>query len=98
MVAHLGLPGYGLQAPAVEKSIYSSDQQVLCRLLRRLRTEAGLRQVDVAAALAVNQTFVSKYEKGERRLDLVELRLVCSALNTDLPTFVAAFEAEREDA
>lgn len=68
---------------------------MLCALLRRLRIDGDLRQSDVAERLGVNQTFVSKYERGERRLDLVELRHVCEALGTDLERFVRSFEAER---
>lgn len=79
----------------MEKSIYSREQRVLCALLRRLRIDGGLRQSDVAQRLGVNQTFVSKYERGERRLDLVELRHVCDSLGTDLEAFVREFEAER---
>jgi len=45
----------------------------------------------VAAALGVPQSFVSKYESGERRLDLIELQQVCQALDVDLLDFVAAY-------
>ncbi|NIH84593.1 helix-turn-helix domain-containing protein [Amycolatopsis granulosa] len=71
----------------MEKSIYSAEYQQLCRLLRELRQEAGLTQVQVAERLGVPQSFVSKYETGERRLDVVELRHISAALNvkfTDL--------------
>jgi len=40
------------------------------------------------------QSFVSKYETGERRLDVIELRAVCEALGTTLSTFVKRFEAK----
>jgi transcriptional regulator with XRE-family HTH domain len=62
-------------------------------MLREMRTERGLRQADLAEILEVNQTFVSKYERGERRLDLIELRQVCEALGSDLRTFVTEFES-----
>ena len=39
------------------------------------------------------QTFVSKYETGERRLDLVELQQICQVLGVTLGDFVVAFEA-----
>jgi hypothetical protein len=39
------------------------------------------------------QSFVSKYETGERRLDLVEVRQVCKSLGTTLPAFVKKFES-----
>ncbi|WP_331461265.1 helix-turn-helix domain-containing protein [Micromonospora tarapacensis] len=70
----------------MEKSIYSAEYQRLCALLRELRREAGLTQVQVAAALDVPQSFVSKYESGERRLDVIELRHVAQVLGVPLRT------------
>ena len=70
------------------------QEQRLRALLRRLRVDAGLRQVDLAKRLRLPQSFVSKYESGERRLDLVELRLVCSALGVALVDFVRTLEAD----
>lgn len=63
-------------------------------LLRQLREDKGLRQVDLAHRLKRPQSFVSKYESGERRLDLVELRDICAALGTSLIEFVRLFEDE----
>ena len=68
----------------MEKSIYSAEYQQLCGLLRDLRREAGLTQVQVADALNVPQSFVSKYESGERRLDVIELRHVARVLRVTL--------------
>lgn len=45
------------------------SRQALLTLLRRIRAEAGLRQVDMAEKLKMPQSYVSKYESGERRLD-----------------------------
>jgi transcriptional regulator with XRE-family HTH domain len=53
------------------KSIGTSEQKRLLELLRRIRLDAGLRQVDLAERLGQPQSFVSKYELGERRLDLL---------------------------
>lgn len=64
----------------MEKSIYSEEYQRLCAVLRSLRREAGLTQIQVAAALDVPQSFVSKYESGERRLDVIELGHVSQVL------------------
>lgn len=72
----------------MEKSIYSAEYQQLCTLLRDLRKEAGLTQVEVADTLSVPQSFVSKYESGERRLDVIELRHVAAALDTTLETVI----------
>lgn len=68
------------------------QRERLLSLLRRARLDAGLRQVDLARRLDRPQSFVSKYETGERRLDLVELRQVCAALEITLLAFVRRFE------
>jgi transcriptional regulator with XRE-family HTH domain len=73
------------------KSIYSARQQRLQRLLRQVRTEVGISQTDLAARLKKPQSFVSKYESGERRLDLVELQQVCAGLGIGLVEFVQKF-------
>jgi len=76
----------------VKKSLYSREQLVLQSLLRQIRLAAGLRQDDVAARLRTYQTFVSKYEAGEKILDLPELRQVCDALDVTLIDFVKRYE------
>ena len=70
----------------MEKWIYSEEYQRLCAVLRSLRREAGLTQVQVAAALDVPQSFVSKYESGERRLDVIELGHVAQVLGVTTRT------------
>ena len=62
-------------------------------MLDHSRKEAGLTQIEVAAALDETQSYVSKCERGERRLDLVQLRAFCAAIGIDLLKFVAAFES-----
>ena len=57
-------------------------------LLRQIRTEAGVRQADLARMLDRPQSYVSKYESAEKRLDIAELHHVCSALNVPLIDFV----------
>lgn len=49
--------------------------------------------MDLTARLEVPQSFVSEYESGERRLDLLELRQVCEVLDLSLQDFVRRFEA-----
>ncbi|MEC3978178.1 helix-turn-helix domain-containing protein [Amycolatopsis sp. H20-H5] len=68
----------------MDKSIHSAEYRRLCAILRELRLEAVLTQVQVAERLDEPQSFVSKYEAGERRLDVVELRQVTTALGTTL--------------
>jgi transcriptional regulator with XRE-family HTH domain len=68
------------------------QQKTLQSLLRQLRMDAGLKQKDVAKALGKPQAFVSYYETGARRLDLLELRQVCEVLGISLGGFVRKFE------
>jgi len=67
-------------------------QEYLQTLLRQVRTDAGLTQTDVAQRLGQPQSFVSKYESGERRLDILELRGVCQAVGISLPEFIRRLE------
>lgn len=63
------------------------QQQRLQELLRQIRVEAGLRQVDLAERLGEPQSFVSKYETGERRLDILEIRAICGIVGISLEEF-----------
>lgn len=53
-------------------------------MLRRLRSERGLNQEQLAVKLGVRQEWVSRYEVGERRLDVVELADIASALGVTI--------------
>lgn len=76
----------------MEKSLYSVGQKKLQALLRKIRVEAGLTQVNLAQKLSQHQSFISKYESGERRLDLIEIKKVCSATGISLKKFIERFE------
>jgi len=73
------------------------EQKTLQSLLRQLRVDAGLRQKDIARALGKRPAFVSYYETGARRLDLLELREVCEVLGISLAAFVRKFEKKLLD-
>lgn len=74
------------------KTIYSDSYKDLTRLLREAREKAGLTQEQLAAALGEDQSFVSKVERRERRLDLEELRRFCSALGVPLADIITQWE------
>ena len=76
------------------KSIHDAAYQVLIECLRSARQKASVTQVDLAARLGVDQSYVSKYERCERRLDAIELRAVCRALGIELGKFIQSFERE----
>ena len=58
------------------------------------RKSVGLTQVELADRLRRPQSFVSKYERGERRLDLIEYCEVCRALGIDPVRFLQRFCGE----
>jgi len=76
------------------KSLNTKESEKLAALLRSVRSKAGLTQAEVAERVGLPQSFVSKYESGERRLDLIELKQVCKALGIALAEFVRRFEKE----
>jgi len=64
-------------------SVHSPQYQRLRRLLIEARTNQDLTQEAVAKRLGKQQSFVSKYESGERRLDVTEFITVARALDVD---------------
>lgn len=62
-------------------TIYDPDYVSLIERLKVIREEAGLTQAQLGERLGKDQTFVSKYESRERRLDVLELRNICKALD-----------------
>ena len=78
----------------MEKTIHSAEYAVFLRVFRKTRRRAGLTQIDVAKRIGQTQSFVSKCERGERRIDVVELRVFCRAFGLSLKQFVASFEQE----
>jgi len=71
----------------------TNEQQCFQDLLKQIRLEAGLKQTELAELLGQSQAFVSKYENGERRLDLLELRQICKTLGISLLEFIHRFES-----
>jgi len=58
----------------MSKSVFTKDYRYLLARLRQARTEAGLSQEEAAKLLKKRQSYVSKCELGERRLDVIELK------------------------
>lgn len=76
----------------MDKSIYTMEYAAFLKLLRDVRKSAKLSQSDLAAKLGETQSFVSKCERGERRLDIVELRWWLEALDYSISDFIHAQE------
>ncbi len=65
------------------KSIHTERQNRLVALLKAAREKAGLTQIQLARRLGKYRTYVSKYETGERQLDVVEFLAVAEALGLE---------------
>jgi len=76
----------------MEKSPFTNEYKALCRLLKAARDDADVTQAELAKRLRETQSEISKFERGERRLDVVQLRRWCLALGIRLPDFVASYE------
>ena len=67
----------------MKRDRYSKKEEKLRILLRDKRIEAGLRQEDLARKLNAHQSFISKYESGERQLTFVETINICCVIGMD---------------
>lgn len=80
-------------ARGIPKTVHSSEQAAFCALMVAARKEAGLTQHALALRLRRPQSFVAKYEGGERRLDVVEFVAIARALGADPLKLLASFVA-----
>lgn len=60
----------------------------LTNLLRQIRLDADLTQADIAERVGEAQSYVSKYESGEQRLDLLEIEAICDVVGISLHEFI----------
>ena len=72
----------------MQKSIYSKEYRKVVERLKKTRQEAGLKQVEVAKKLRKPQSFVSKVERGERRLDVAELKQLAEVYKKPVSYFL----------
>jgi transcriptional regulator with XRE-family HTH domain len=67
----------------MKKSVHSEPYSVFAALLVTARKKTGMRQIELAQKLNKPQSFVSKFECGERRLDVIEFITITDALGAD---------------
>lgn len=78
----------------MDKSIHTKLYQRMIARLRAKREEKGVTQMQLAEKLGVNQTFVSKVEICERRLDIVELLTICEILEISFVDFIKEIDED----
>jgi transcriptional regulator with XRE-family HTH domain len=78
-------------ASPVTRSVFTQEYDRFRRLLVEARKTAGLTQAELAARLSRPQSFISKIEHGERRLDVIEFFEVAQALGIDPMQFLTQF-------
>lgn len=77
------------------QSTHNLDYQLLLAVLKTARKRVGMSQVELATRLGNTQTFVSKCERGERRLDTVELIEFAEALGVSPLELIKEFLDKR---
>jgi transcriptional regulator with XRE-family HTH domain len=76
------------------KTLHNRHNKIFLTMLRGLRESQNLRQSDLAGLLGRSQATVSNIERGERMLDLIELRDWLDALEVDFIGFLSVLDAE----
>lgn len=74
-------------------SLHSHQYQVFRSLLIAARETSGLTQIQIAEKLGKPQSFISKYERGERRLDFSEFMELADILCMDINAFIDAYRS-----
>ena len=78
-------------------SLHSSRYETFRKLLIDARKKAKISQVQLAVLMNKPQSFISKYEIGERRLDFTEFMEIAGLLNIDIKEFVLNYQSKIND-
>jgi transcriptional regulator with XRE-family HTH domain len=81
----------------IGKTVHSANQVAFCALMIAARKDAGLTQSALARRLRKPQSFVAKYEGGERRLDVVEFVAIVRAIGADPVLLLRDFVSGKKD-
>ena len=79
------------RARKLDKSVHSAGQSAFTTLMIKARKTAGLTQHELARRLDKPQSFIAKYEGGERRIDVVEFVTICRAIGANPAKLLKAF-------
>jgi transcriptional regulator with XRE-family HTH domain len=73
------------------KSTFTPENKIFLDLLRLERKAAGVSQVELAKRLKQKQDYISKSERGDRRLDIIETLFYCRGIGVDFAEFAAKY-------
>lgn len=92
-----GIFQFGFENGKMPNPIHQSNYKLFREMLTSIRLEKGLLQSDVAERVRKPQSFISKYERGERRLDVAEFVQIAEALEIDAADFVNKYKAKLKE-
>lgn len=78
----------------MRKSIYTPEYRLLIALLRQAREKRDLSQAEVGGFLGITASQVSKWERGDRRVDVNDARLYCNAIGLSLVDLIAEWDRQ----
>lgn len=84
----------GVTLGGVRKSRFTPHYTSLLERLKALRTERGMLQIDLARKLGVPQQYISRYESGETRMDIVQLWRYCRALGVSFTAYCKSLDRD----
>lgn len=76
----------------MKKSVWQKKYQILSVELKEIRIAADLTQLQLAQKLDKPQSYVSKYENGDKYLDFIEVLAVCEACNSNPSSLIKKLE------
>lgn len=80
------------------KTLNSPQHKIFQEMFTEERKRTGITHKTLAEGLGVDRSAVTRIETGERRVDIVELQLICEVLGISLVEFVRRFEERTQDA
>jgi transcriptional regulator with XRE-family HTH domain len=80
----------------MKRTIHKDDYRLLLGFMQQVREALGITQVELARRLGTTQSYVSKCERGERRIDIMEFVANCDALGVDAGVLMDAFLEYRD--
>ena len=72
----------------MSSSLYSKEHKNIVEKLIKARREAGIDQVDVAKKLGRSQSYLSKIESGQRKIDVIQLKKIAKIYNKEINYFL----------